>query len=94
MLNSTETTRAVACAAVVADIILDQKSVTGVAQSVIRYHLAIAAKQDLGLRAAHHGAQPPAPARLTAAGKRNLQDILASYQAEGRRPVTTPLMPK
>ncbi|MDQ0664725.1 hypothetical protein QFZ35_003223 [Arthrobacter ulcerisalmonis] len=62
-------------------------AVTKVAPSVIRFHLARAAEQDPGLRAAHRAAAPP-PTRITAAGQRNLQDVLALYEAEGRLPVT------
>ena len=60
---------------------------TRVAQSVIRYHLARAAEQDPGLRAAHHAAATPPPTRITAAGQRNLEDVLAFYEAERRLPV-------
>ncbi|SEQ04956.1 helicase associated domain-containing protein [Arthrobacter sp. OV608] len=63
-------------------------AVTGVAQSVIRYHLAIAAKQDPGLRDTHHAAARPVPGRVTEAGQRNLQDVLAFHETEGRLPVS------
>lgn len=59
----------------------------GVAASVIRYHLAIAAKQDAGLRQEHAAALPATPPRVTDAGRRNLADVLAFYEAEGRLPV-------
>ena len=62
-------------------------SVTGVAQSVIRYHLAIAVRQDPGLRDEHQAALPPPPPRVTEAGRRTLGDILAFYETEGRLPV-------
>ena len=62
-------------------------AITGTAQSVIRYHLAIAAKQDPGLRDAHRVAAKPAPQRVTGPGQRNLEDVLAFYEAEGRLPV-------
>lgn len=62
-------------------------AVTQVAESVVRYHIAIAAKQDPGLRGEHHAALPPIPAEVTEAGQRNLEDILAFYAAEGRLPV-------
>ena len=56
----------------------------GVAESVVRYHLAIAAKQDPGLRAEHQKTLPSPAPRLTAAGKRNLDDILVFYDTGGR----------
>lgn len=62
-------------------------AVTRVAESVIRYHLAIAAEQDPGLRAEHQAALPRVPSPVTVAGQRNLADILAFYKAEGRLPV-------
>lgn len=62
-------------------------AVTGAAQSVIRYHLAIAAKQDPDLRAAHHAAAIPVPKRVTEAGQQNLQEVLGLYEAEVRLPV-------
>ncbi|MBT2568160.1 helicase associated domain-containing protein [Arthrobacter sp. ISL-85] len=62
-------------------------AVTEAPHSVIRYHLAIAAKQDPGLRAAHKSAAP-VPARVTGPGKRNLEDVLTFYATEGRLPVT------
>ncbi|TQJ36731.1 helicase associated domain-containing protein [Arthrobacter sp. SLBN-122] len=60
--------------------------VTGVARSVIRYHLAKAAEQDGGLRVAHSAAAVPPSTRPTVAGRRNLEDVLAFYKGEGRRP--------
>ncbi|WP_455834107.1 helicase associated domain-containing protein [Pseudarthrobacter siccitolerans] len=60
----------------------------GAAPSVVRYHLAIAAKLEPGLRGEHQKALPPAGPRLTVAGQRNLDDILAFYVAEGRLPVS------
>lgn len=62
-------------------------AVTGVAQSVNRHHLAIAAKQDPGLRDAHRSAAAPTPTRVTVPGRRNMEDALAFNQAEGRLPV-------
>ncbi|MDQ1053086.1 hypothetical protein QE394_001014 [Arthrobacter sp. SORGH_AS 212] len=56
-----------------------------VAETTVRYHLAVAAKQDPRLRAAHRAAARPAT-RVTAAGRRNLDDVLALYRAEGRLP--------
>lgn len=56
-----------------------------VAETTVRYHLAIAAKQDPRLRSAHRAAARPTT-RVTAAGRRNLDDVLALYRAEGRLP--------
>lgn len=58
----------------------------GVAETTVRYHLAIAAKLDPRIRAEHQAALPVSPQRLTAAGRRNLEDIIAFYKAEGRLP--------
>ncbi|WP_200952004.1 hypothetical protein [Arthrobacter sp. Soil736] len=62
-------------------------SAAGVAGSVVRYHLAIAAKQDPGIREEHKAALPVSPQRLTAAGRWNLEDVLAFYKTEGRLPI-------
>lgn len=59
----------------------------GVAAAVVRYHLAIAAKQDAGLRQEHVATLPASPPRVTDAGRRNLADVLAFYEAEGRLPI-------
>lgn len=59
----------------------------GVAESTVRFHLAKAAKQEPGLRAEHQAALPPPAPRVTAAGQRILDDLLAFYEAEGRLPV-------
>jgi hypothetical protein len=61
----------------------------GVAETTVRYHLAIAAGQDPGLRAAHQAALPPAAPRVTEPGERNMEEILAFYEAEGRLPVAS-----
>ncbi|MEW1810476.1 helicase associated domain-containing protein [Pseudarthrobacter phenanthrenivorans] len=58
----------------------------GVAETTVRYHLAIAARQEPDVRAEHKAALPVARQRLTAAGRRNLDDIITFYQAEGRLP--------
>ncbi|MFD0046805.1 helicase associated domain-containing protein [Pseudarthrobacter scleromae] len=58
----------------------------GVAETTVRYHLAIAARQEPAIRAEHQQALPKSPQRLTDAGRRNLDDIIAFYQAEGRLP--------
>ncbi|PTT68493.1 helicase associated domain-containing protein [Arthrobacter sp. HMWF013] len=63
-------------------------AIASVAATVVRYHLAIAAKQAPGLREDHKEALPPPPPRVTDAGRRNLADILALYAAEGRLPVS------
>ena len=62
--------------------------VTKVAPSVIRFHLARAAEQDPGLRAAHRAAATPVPKRVIGPGQRNLHAVLAFYEAEGRLPVS------
>ncbi|MDQ0825562.1 hypothetical protein QFZ60_001735 [Arthrobacter sp. B2I5] len=59
----------------------------GVAESTVRFHLAKASKKEPGLRAVHQAALPPSAPRVTDAGRRNLEDILAFYRAEGRLPV-------
>lgn len=58
----------------------------GVAESTVRYHLAIAARLDPRIKAEHQAALPVPPQRLTAAGQRNLEDIIAFFNAEGRLP--------
>ncbi|MFC4394680.1 helicase associated domain-containing protein [Arthrobacter sedimenti] len=60
-------------------------AVVGAAESTVRYHLAVAARQDAGLRTAHKAALSTRQ-RLTAPGQRNLDDILALYANEGRLP--------
>ncbi len=62
-------------------------AVAGVAETTVRYHLAIAAKQDTRIRAEHQAALPAALPRLTAAGRRNLEDIIVFYKTEGRLPI-------
>lgn len=59
----------------------------GVAGSVVRYHLTLAGKEDPGLRDEHRKALL-CPARLTMAGRRTLNDLLAFWDAEKRLPVT------
>jgi len=58
----------------------------GAAETTVRYHLAVAANQDPGLRAAHKAALPKT-SRVSDAGRRNLAEILAFYRAEGRPPI-------
>lgn len=60
----------------------------GVAETTVRYHLQIAARADPGLRAEHKAALAPAKPRTSEVGLRNLADVLAFQQAEGRLPVT------
>jgi hypothetical protein len=57
-------------------------AVTRTAQSVIRYDLAIATECAPGLQAIHHAAHSPGP------GRRNVEDVLAFYQAAGRLPLS------
>jgi hypothetical protein len=57
----------------------------GVAETTVRYHVAVAARQDSGLRGEHRAALSKPP-RLTAPGQRNLEEILALYKIEGRLP--------
>ncbi|WP_285240850.1 helicase associated domain-containing protein [Pseudarthrobacter sp. MEB009] len=57
-----------------------------VSESTVRYHLAIAAKLDPSIRSEHRAALPVAQQRLTLAGQRNLENIVALYLAEGRLP--------
>lgn len=61
-------------------------AITRTAETTVRYHLQSAVRADPGLRDQHHAAlTAPAP-RLTQAGLRNLADVLAFHQAEGRPP--------
>jgi hypothetical protein len=64
-------------------------AVTKVAESVIRFHLARAAEQDPGLRAAHRAAAKPVPKCVTEPGRRNLEEVLAFYETEGRLPISS-----
>ena len=59
----------------------------GAAVTTVRYHLQIAAKADPRLRDEHRGALVPV-ARVPEPSRRNLQDTLAFYTAEGRLPAT------
>ena len=59
----------------------------GTAESTVRYHLAIAARLEPSIRDEHRKAVP-VPARITTAGRQNLDDILALFRAEGRLPTT------
>jgi hypothetical protein len=57
--------------------------------STVRYHLARAAEKDPNLRTTHAGLARSAP-RAPAAGRRNLETILALYAATGRLPTAGP----
>ncbi|MFJ6376291.1 helicase associated domain-containing protein [Pseudarthrobacter oxydans] len=59
----------------------------GAAESTVRYHLAIAARLEPSIRDEHRKAVP-VPARITTAGRQNLDDILALLRGEGRLPTT------
>lgn len=59
----------------------------GVAETTVRYHLAIAARLEPSIRDEHRNAVPACP-RITSAGRQNLADILDLYNAEGRLPTT------
>lgn len=58
-----------------------------VAESVVRYHIAISAEQPPELRTRHQAALPPTPPRVTEPGQRNVQEILALFDAEGGRSI-------
>lgn len=62
-------------------------AVAGAPETTVRYHLAIAARQDPGLRARHQASLPPSVPQTTPVGQRILDDLLAFYKAEGRLPV-------
>lgn len=59
----------------------------GVAETSVRYHLQIAAKQDPRLRDEHQAALAPPEPRTTEVGLRNLAEVLAFHNAQGRLPV-------
>jgi hypothetical protein len=61
---------------------------SGVAETTVRYHLQIAAKQDPLIRDEHKAALSPAAPRKSAAGLRNLADVLAFHEAQSRLPVS------
>jgi hypothetical protein len=60
----------------------------GVAETTVRYHLAIAAGLQPFIRDEHRDAVT-IPPRITSAGRQNLEDILDLYDAEGRLPTTS-----
>jgi hypothetical protein len=59
----------------------------GVAETTVRYHLQIAAKQDPGIRDEHKAALAPPEPRTTEVGLRNLAEVLVFHDAQGRLPV-------
>ncbi|MDR6417570.1 helicase associated domain-containing protein [Pseudarthrobacter sulfonivorans] len=60
----------------------------GMAETTVRYHLVIAARLEPSIRDEHREAAF-VPPRITAAGRQNLQHILALYRTEGRLPTTS-----
>lgn len=60
----------------------------GVAETTVRYHLQLAAKQDPGLRDAHKAALVATAPLPSESGLRNLAEVLAFHEAEGRLPVS------
>lgn len=63
-------------------------SLEDVAETTVRYHLQIAARAEPGIRDEHKAALPPPARRIPKAGLRNLADVLAFNEAEGKLPVT------
>ncbi|MEV7574340.1 helicase associated domain-containing protein [Pseudarthrobacter sp. NPDC089323] len=59
----------------------------GVAETTVRYHLQIAAKQDPAIRDEHKAAVVGPSPRISAVGMGNLADVLAFHAVEGRLPV-------
>lgn len=59
-----------------------------VAETTVRYHLQIAARAEPGIRDEHKAALPLAARRMPEAGLRNLADVIAFHESEGRLPVT------
>ncbi|WP_244292675.1 helicase associated domain-containing protein [[Micrococcus luteus] ATCC 49442] len=57
------------------------------AETTVRYHLAIAARLQPSIREEHRDAATTLP-RILPAGRQNLEDILDLYKAEGRLPTT------
>lgn len=58
------------------------------AETTVRYHLQIAARAEPGIRDEHKAALPPPARRTPEAGMRNLADVIAFHESEGRLPVT------
>ena len=63
-------------------------AIANVAETTVRYHLQIAAVQKPGIRDEHKAALPPRVRRTPEAGLRNLADVIAFHESEGRLPVT------
>lgn len=63
-------------------------AIENVAETTVRYHLQIAARAEPGIRDEHKAALPPEPQRTPEAGLRNLADVIAFHESEGRLPVT------
>ncbi len=59
-----------------------------IAETTVRYHLQIAARAEPGIRDEHKAALPLPARRTPEAGLRNLADVLAFHELEGRLPVT------
>jgi hypothetical protein len=60
-------------------------ALAGVARSTVRYHLRIAAQADPSVRGEHRAAAG-APFQPSDAGLRNMENIVALYETEGRLP--------
>ena len=56
--------------------------------STVRYHLQVAVRANAALREEHQAALVTPAKRLPKPGQRNLADVIAFHQAEGRLPVT------
>lgn len=63
-------------------------AIQDVAETTVRYHLQIAARAEPGLRDEHKAALPPSARRTPEAGLRNLANVIAFHEVEGRLPVT------
>lgn len=63
-------------------------AITDVAEASVRYHLQIAARAEPGIRNEHKAALPLPARRMPEAGLRNLADVIAFHESEGRLPVT------
>lgn len=61
-------------------------SLSAAAESTVRYHLQIAAREEPSLRAEHRRAAPRPPAKMDSRSLQNLEDVIALYRAEGRLP--------
>jgi hypothetical protein len=59
-----------------------------VAETTVRYHLQIAARSEPGIRDEHKAAFSFAVRRTPEAGLRNLAEVIAFHESEGRLPVT------